>query len=299
VKTKEKMIRGIIPLVRVDCEKSIKLAKAINSPIIVIPIYDLISRKTAQPNKLFNKIKACGGIHNFLDYHGVIILSLIMKDELICKSRPKKYSRIIKGIKPDTYTSVDGATYCKQDLKSWKEVIRLSKETKELMKLCPKIKPIGHVKGCNSIQIKSHLDYLKKLGINIFIFHASDFFRNGDESMIQQAKHFCSLIKEKDNVLLVYGVGSPKRMLEFSFCDFFITYSHFVNAKKGKIFRGTKKSKFSKHSVYKAALHNFKEFLTYLKSLKYQTKLFSGGKCKWVEEQQELQLVIQKQKVRK
>jgi len=231
VKIKTKMTRGMIPLVRLDCENSRKLARALDSPIIFIPLYDLITDTTAEPNELFEKIKFCGGIHKFLDYHGIIILSLIMRDDLIWKSCPEKYAEIINGIKPNTYTSVDGGTYYKEDLKSWKEVIRLSKETKKLIELCPDIKPIGQVKGCNSIQIKLHLEYLKKLGINIFMFHVGDFFRNGDESMIQQAKYFCSLIKDENNTLFLYGLGSPRRMLEFSFADFFITYTHFVTAR--------------------------------------------------------------------
>lgn len=294
------MIKTIIPLVRLDCRNGIRLARAINSPIIVIPIYDLISKATAKPNRLFKKIKEGGGVHKILNYNGIIILSLIMSDNLIKKFKlPEQYAEIIRGLKPDAYTTVDGATYDKQDSKSFKELIRLSKETKELLKLCPDVKPIGHVKGCNSMQIKLHIEYFKKLGIKIFIFHVGDFFRNGNKSMIQKAKHFCSLIKNENNTLLLYGLGSPKRMLEFSFSDFFITHSHFVNAKYGKIFIGTKKEKFSDMSVYEVAIHNFKEFLSHLKRLKSQTKLFIGGECKWVEAHQEPRVVIQNQKLKK
>ncbi len=292
------MTRGIIPLTRLDCKNSIKLAKAINSPIIVIPIYDLLTDAKAKFNKTFEDIKACDGIHNYLDYNGFVILSLIMRDDLIWKSGPKKYAEIINTIKPNAFTTVDGGTYNKQEIKSWKEVIRLSNETKKLIELCPNVKPIGHVKGCNSVQIKSHLEYLKELGINTFMFHVGDFFRNSDESMIQQAKHFCSLIKNERNTLLLYGLGCPKRMLEFSFADFFITYGHFVNARNGKIFKNGIKQKSNGGSVYDVALHNFKEMTRSLTSLKYQTKLFSGGECKWAVVQQELQFVLQKQRAR-
>jgi|SRR3989344_3082197 len=292
------MTKGMIPLTRLDCKNSIRLAQAINSPVIVIPIYELISNITAEPNSLFKKIKSSGGVHKFLNYHGVIILSLIMRDNLILKCKPKQYAEIINGVKPDTFTTVDGATYNKQDRKSWKEVLRLSRETKELIKLCPDVKPIGHIKGCNPIQIKLHLKYLERLGINTFMFHVGDFFRNGDESMMQQAKYFCSLIKNKNNTLLLYGMGSPTKMLEFSFADFFITYSHFVNAKNGKRFRGTRKEKSNGDSVYNVALHNFNELSNHLKSLNYQTKLFTGGECRWAVAQQELQFVIQNQKIK-
>ncbi|MFA5061408.1 MAG: hypothetical protein WC494_03790 [Candidatus Pacearchaeota archaeon] len=292
------MTRGIISLVRLNCQNSIKLAKAINSPIITIPIYDLISRNSGKPNKIYHKIKSSGGIHAFLNYNGNIILSLIMRDEVIWKFSPEKYAEIINGIKPNFYTTVDGGTYQKQDKDSMEELVRLSTETKELLDLCPGIKPIGHVKGCNSVQIKLHLNFLKKLGINLFLFHVGDFFRNGDENVIQQAKHFCSLIKNEENTLLVYGLGSPKRMLEFSFCDLFITYSHFVNAKHRIIFRGSKRYKSNNLPVYEAALHNFKEFSSYLKNLSYQTKLFTGGNCKWEEAQQEVSFVLQNPRAR-
>ena len=293
------MARGMIPLVRLDCKNSIELAKAINSPIIVIPIYDLISNITAEPNALFNRIKTSGGIHNYLDYHGFVILTLIMKDALIKKfDDAGKYAYIINGIKPNAYSTVDGKTYNKKDLESLNEILRLSDQTKELLKLCPDIKPIGHIKGCNPIQIKLHLEYLKKLGINIFIFHVGDFFRNGDEKMIQQAKYFCSLIKDQNNTLFLYGLGAPRRMLEFSFADYFITYSHFVNARNGVIFHGIKRTKFHGMSVYDAALHNFKEFLEHLKNLNYQTKLFTGGRCRWEEAQQEPQYIIPDLEVR-
>jgi len=295
------MTKGLIPLTRLDCKNSKKLARAINSPVIVIPIYDLLTNVTAEFNKTFKDIKICGGIHNYLNYNGFVILSLIMRDDLIRKSRPKKYAEIINTIKPDTYTTVDGGTYNNQDTESWKEIIRLSNETRELIELCPEIKPIGHIKGCNPVQIKLHLEYLKGLGINTFMFHVGDFFRNSDESMIQQAKYFCSIIKEKNNTLLLYGLGCPKKMLEFSFADYFITYGHFVNARNGKKFTNGIKQKSNNDSVYEVALHNFEEMTKSLKSLKKQTKLFSGGECKWVGDMQdqEAQLVIQKQKARK
>lgn len=295
------MVKGLIPLTRLDCKNSKKLAIAINSPVIVIPIYDLLTNATAEFNKTFKDVKACGGIHSYLNYNGFVILSLIMRDDLIWKSGPKKYAEIINTIKPDTYTTVDGGTYNNQDTKSWKEVIRLSNETKELIDLCPEVKPIGHIKGCNPVQIKLHLKYLKGLGINTFMFHVGDFFRNSDKSMIQQAKYFCSLIKEKNNTLLLYGLGCPKKMLEFSFADYFITYGHFVNAINGKKFINGIKQKSSNNSVYEVALHNFWEMTKSLNSLREQTKLFSGGKCRWGEEMQDQEplIIFQKQKVRK
>ena len=295
------MVNRIISLVRLSCENSIKLAKAINSPIIVIPVYDLISDATATPNSLFKRIKKLGGFHSALDYNGIVILSFIMRDDLIEKFKlPEQYAEIINGLKPDFYFTPDGLTYEKQDNKSFFEIIRILLLTAQLIKLCPNITPIGLVKGANETQIKAHRDSLKKLGINKFVFHTGDFFRNGSPDMIQRAKYYCSIIKRDGNPLMLYGFGSPKLMLEFSFVDYFITYTHFVNAKHRKSFVGTEKEKYSNKPVYELALHNFKELSNHLKKLRYQTKLFIGGKCKWEGElqDQEPQLVVQSQKVK-
>ena len=299
MKIKTKMVRGMIPQVRLDCENSRKLALALNSFPLVIPIYDLICNDTGKPNQLFKKIKDCGGLHNFLNYSGTIILSSIMRDDLIKKIKlPEEYAEIIKGSKPNFYFTPDGLTYENKDEDSLKEIIRLSKLTLKLKELCPEIQPIGLVKGSNYLQIKAHKNFLKKLGVKVFAFHTGDFFRNGDEKRIQTAKYYCSLIKEEGNLLMLYGLGSPKRMLEFSFADFFITYTHFVTARNGNIFEGSKKINYSNMSVYEAAIYNFKELSNHLKKLQYQTKLFIGGECKWAVGQQEQQYIIQSLKVK-
>ena len=291
------MVKGIAPLIRLDCKRSIALAKALNRKIIVIPIYDLILQSNANPNQKFKEIQEAGGIHNYLDYNGFVILSLIMRDSVIWRCLPEQYAKIIKGIFPDAYTTIDGATYDKKDLKSIQEIIRISKETKRLISLCPSnIKPIGHVKGCNKTQIKFHLNFLEGLGISTFLFHTGDFFKTGHKETINKAKTFCSLIKKRNNTLFIYGLGAPKRMLEFSFCDLFITYNHFITARYGKIFMEKRKRKYSKMDVYEVAEHNFKELSSYVKDLKYQTKLFNGGKNKWGADQLEQEIIVQDQK---
>ncbi len=293
------MTRRISPLARLDCENSIKLAKAINSPVIVIPIYDFISSPTGNLNKKFEEVKKCGGLHSFLNYDGIIILSLIMKDSLIKKfESPRQYAKVINCLNPNFYFTPDGLTYEKKEKESLQEIIRLSILTPKLIRLCPNSKPIGLVKGSNRFQIINHRNFLKDLGIKIFAFHTGEFFRQGNKNMINKAKYYCSLIKDKENFLILYGLGSPRWMLEFSFSDMFITYSHFVNAKHKRIFFGTKRRKTSKKSVYEIAFHNFKEFSKHLNGLKNQTKLLIGGKCKWEEGMQELQLITQGQKVK-
>jgi len=291
-------MRIVIPVVRLDYRKTLSIALAVNAPVIVVRVQDVISKRTGKPNYIFKKIVACGGVHNFLNYRGFIILSLIMKDGLIRKFSEEEYAEIINGLRPNAYTTVDGETYDKKERKSARELLRLSKQTKELLKLCPNIKPIGNVKGCNEMQIKLHVEFLRKLGINTFIFHVGDFFRNGDENMIQKARHFCSLIKNENNKLFLYGFGAQKRLFDFSFADGYITYGHVVNAKNRKCFAGKRKRTFNNLTFEEAAIKNLKQMLLNLKDTHKQLKLFEGGKCIWVEVHKEPSFAIQGQKIR-
>lgn len=283
---------SLIPVVKLNYNKSFELVK--NAPAIVVRLQDMLTKKSANPNYLFKEICSYGGLHNFLNYPGVIILSLIMKDELIQKLKTEKCAEMINSLNPNFYTTSDGATYDKHERDSFMEIIRLSRDTKKLISLCPEIVPIGQVKGCNENQIRFHLNFLESLGIRLFTFHVGDFFRNGDENMIRKAKYFASIIKKENNILFLYGFSTQKRLVEFSFADAYITYGHMVTAKNGMKFNGTKREKFSNKSFFEIASHNFNQMLLNVNNIKNQTKLFVGGKCKWAVELVEQELIIQR-----
>jgi hypothetical protein len=175
---------------------------------------------------------------------------------------------------------------------SWKEIRRISKDTVELIRLCPGIVPVGHVKGCNSFQVRYHLSFLQRIGIGIFIFHTGDFFRNGDHNLIQKAKHYCSLIKKEDNTLILHGMGSQKMIIEFSFADIYCTYSHMITARTGQYYCDTKKRKYSTGDVKEIAYLNLDQMFKNLKITQIQTKLFEGGNCIWAEDIQVQELLL-------
>ena len=81
------------------------------------------------------------------------------------------YDEVIRTIKPDRITTVDGWTYEGTPIASAKEVNRCLDQTRALLALCPDIKVIGQVKGCTEKQIDDHIAQLKTLGIKDFIFH--------------------------------------------------------------------------------------------------------------------------------
>ena len=278
------MVKTIFPLVRLDESKTFDIANALNPQGIFIRFQDLISPVTLKPNGLFHKIVKAGGIHQYLDYNGIVVLSLIMRDTLIWGTHPEEYATIINGINPNAYTTVDGATYGDRESFSKKEIIRITKETIQLIPLCPNILPIGHVKGCNSYQIKVHLEILKRIGIKTFLLHLGDFSRNGNHNEISKGKAFAEIIKREGGRLFIYGLGSKNRFLEFSFADCYVTYGHMVSARMGKIHKGDDPGKYKHKSIKDIATENLRDLYVKLEDLKKQTKLFWGGKSKWAAE---------------
>jgi hypothetical protein len=278
------MVKTIFPLVRLDYIASLESARALGAKGIVIRFQDLISHKTGEPNNRFKKIASTGGIHKFLGYNGFVILSLIMRDDLLEKLTPEKYALIIKGIMPNAYTTIDGQTYEKQESFSLKQIKKISVDTYKLLRLCPNILPIGHVKGCNEYQVVKHRDILEKMGINIFIFHVGDFSRNASSNMILRARSLSYKIKKENNILLLYGLGSPRKFLEFSFADFYISYSHIINANKGICISERGRERYGRGKPAFWSFSNLHYMFKSIFSLNKQTKLFEGGICPWVVE---------------
>ncbi len=287
------MMKQIIPITRLDDPGSLIPVRAVNSQSLVVRVQDLIT-ESGVPNSLFYKIKSCGGIHACLNYVGVVILSSVMRDNLLEKIDTTIYVDLIDGIKPDYYTTPDCSSYDLERAHSKKQISRSYEMTKQIIALCPDVIPIGQVKGADEEQIKQHYQMLHTLGIKIFIFHTGDFFRNGSDEQIQKAKYYASLIKKKDNLLLLYGFGSQKRLEEFSFADGYLTFNHYVTALNGMIFKGRKKYKYQGMHYTEAATRNLKQMHLNLIESKKQAKLF-GGRKQWVVAAEPYQeLIIQR-----
>lgn len=249
---------------------------------IFIRLQDLISTNTTNFNNTFYDIKSAGGIHNYLGFEGIIILSLIMKDKIISLFDENKYAEVIQAIKPDFFTTVDCETYEKEEDKSLQEIERSIIQTSKLIKLCPTCKPMGHIKGCTNRQILLHLDLLKALGITDFIFHIGDFLRNGNIEYIARAKMYISIIHKKTDSLILYGMGSQKRIYEFSFVKGYASMNYFIKARHGiKLFGVNGLSGY--HYNYELARHNLKQVILNIKRISMQTRLLEGGEFVWEE----------------
>lgn len=271
----------LYPIVKLNEPSLLKVWQGQGYDIIVVRVQDIVSLRTGKPNSTFYKIKECGGVHDFLGFDGKIILSLIMKDDLIAKFDEYKYADIINTLKPDFYTTVDAETYDQEFNLSKNEVKRCSIETARLKNLCPNSSPIGQVKGSCKKHLYSHIQLLKSIGIKDFVFHVGDFFRNGSPSMISKAKDYALFIKKNTDSLILYGMGCQKKLLEFCFADAYVTFNHFVKAVNGKKYSGTCEYNYGggyKPEIVKA---NLDEIAKNIKNMQFQKKLFEGGVCPW------------------
>lgn len=255
--------------------------RGLDVELLVVRVQDLVSPITFEYNKTFYDIRQAGSIHSFLNTDKRIVLSLVMKDEIIRDFGADRYIEIIKVLKPDFFTTVDGWTYEDQHKISWNEIKRCTEQTLKIMQACPGVIPIGQVKGCSKQQLLVHISLLKSLGIKQFLFHIGDYFRTGEENLMVTGKIYASFIRKHVDELILYGMSSPKRLIEYSFADGFMTLGYFVKARYGKKIIGHKiqKAPYSTSLVMSNLIQQIKN----IKSTKSQTKLL-GGDMQWAED---------------
>lgn len=282
----------LIPITKVDERKMVDISMSIPTQCVVVRLLDLISSKTLNLNETFFKIKKAGGIHNYLGCDKEIILSLIVKDDMISRLTYQDYAYIIKNIKPSSFTTPDCETYDNETEVSIEEIKKSLLQTKPIIELCPECKPIGHVKGCDEFLVSKHVELLKSLGVKDFVFHIGDFARHADSNMINKAKNLAFKIRPHADRLFLYGMGSQNNLIGFSFADYYVTNNHFVTARYGMKFLGTKKVKYQGKYNLEIVRSNLFEMYKNIRNMCKQQKLIEGGEIRWVAEQEENALAI-------
>ena len=264
---------ALYPIVKLDAKETYEVFRVAPVECIVVRLQDLVSKITFEFNKTYQDIVASGGLHNFLGFGRHILLSLIMKDEIIANFQPSKYAAAIKALLPDSCTTMDGETYEGEYWVSSREIERIHSDNKELLNLCPNCRYIGLVKGCSENQIEHHTRLLRSLGITDFVFHTGDFLRHGDPNMIKKARSYSYRIRKRVNRLFLYGIGIQNRLIEFSFADAYISFKHFVTAKNGMALIGTKEMKYARDYDSTIMISNFIQMYKNVESLKEQRRL--------------------------
>ncbi len=226
--------RQLIPIIKLSEPKTFRPWEKVDCFGVVIKAQHLLSSDGKRTNKVFDRIQSAGGIHPFLGYEGIVILSSIMPDKTIFGFSAEAYAEMIDALRPDFYLTPDGETYLGDNDVSTLEINRIVKDTSFLFESCPYSHPIGLVKGCNIQQIDSHTVRLLDLGVTRFVFHAGDYLCRGTSCVTDNAISFASAIRKRVPWLWIYGIGAMKSLRSFSFADGYITQSHFVNPFYGR-----------------------------------------------------------------
>jgi len=279
----------LAPTLRLDDTSTQTVLPYVKSGIACVRMQDLVTVATGRFNYLFYRIKRAGGVHNFLGFKGIVILSTVMQDPLIKKIDKygaAMYINAINTLKPNYYMTPDGTIYDKvtTDRDALYEISRILILTKVLIRECSGSKPVGLIKGSNEIQVDFHINALKNLGIEDFTFHTGDFFRHGSGTMIKKARMLCSRIRPHAKRLMLYGMGSQRRAIEFSFADVYATQSHFIAAQKHTIYNGCQKVKYNGSYSSSIVEKNFIQLQKNIMSIiSHQTKLTSWMVKRWEE----------------
>lgn len=226
--------RQLIPVIKLSEPKTFRPWERVDCFGVVIKAQHLLSADGKRTNGVFDNIQSAGGIHSYIGYEGIVILSSIMPDKAIYGFSANAYVAMIDTLRPDFYLTPDGETYLDEFEISALEIDRIVRDTESLMESCPYSHPIGLVKGCTLQQIDNHTMQLLERGLSRFVFHAGEYLCRGTSCATEKGITFASSIRKRVPWLGIYGIGAMKSLRSFSFADCFITQSHFVNPYYGR-----------------------------------------------------------------
>ena len=252
---------------------------------VIVRLQDLVS-PTYNFNSILDQIREVGGIHNHQDLDGDVVLSSIMRDDILPHFTAEKYAMAINLLKPNFYTTPDCETYEGETIKlpdgrifygnvekSLNQILWSLSITRKLISLCPDSVPLGQVKGCNMEQLNFHMTQLKSLGIYDFVFHVGDFFRHGNPAFIHKAKSYAAFIKKNSRTLMLYGMGAQKKLCEYSFANSYASMNYFIKARRGQEYVGTKLRMAGEKYSPTLARKNLIQMLNNISNINIQTKL--------------------------
>jgi hypothetical protein len=226
-------------------------------PAIVVKMQDFL-RENGQPNmSAIQKIRDAGGLHEYLNGAGNIILSPIMPDRLLLKIDFQTYVSLIEELRPERYITPDGITYSGFTKYSRNQIEIILDITSKLLDRFPEYTPIGLVKGSNLSQMDFHLDNLLERGITQICLHAGDFLYRESNYSCGQIVDFARYVREKVPYMMVYGIGSKQYFRRFHFADTYVTNSHYMQAFNHKRIQGAKWVNFRGKPTKEIVMKNF------------------------------------------
>jgi len=220
-----------IPIIKVS-ERDSWFWEKLNHPALIVKLEEFL----LQPS-LLNEVAKCG-LHDFLGFNGIIILSSIMPDEILDKLSGREYGELVEKLKPDAFMFIDDYTYIDDPyLISWRNLFRLFQRTLEMKDI--EAYPIGLIKGASRKQIAWCIESLVKMGIRTFAFPC----RNLPTRYVYQfLESIIFKLKGLRSTLIIYGSTILPRQVrqaikekaeeqEISLCYASMTW--YINAKYG------------------------------------------------------------------
>lgn len=231
------MINGkkLIPVIKLSDPDTLQPWAFIDCPLVVVKMQDILSNDGTKFNDSFKEIKSSGGIHKFLGCKCGVILSTIMKDEMLDGCTVDKYVEVIHALQPEFYLTPDGMTYEGKLAAAEIQMKKMLAQTREIMRRCHGSTPLGLVKGSNINQVDYYMDSLREMGIGNMVVHVGDFFYRSKGKEAHRAYLYAKAARAKCKKLFVYGIGSGY-IRQFFFADGFINQSYFMNAFNKKYF---------------------------------------------------------------
>lgn len=200
---------------------------------VVVRAGDFLSSNGKNLQNIYYTIVGAGGINSYLGIPNRVVLSLIMNDQKCSGVTPEIISRMLNELKISCCTTFDEATYLGEETESFEKILKIQEMNHMLIKLNPKCKFLGVVKGCTDNQIIYHATELLNVGITGLIFHAGDYVSHGNEIAIRTATRFFHFLHIMTQELYVYGIGSKRMIQKFHEADYLITLNQVIEPNRG------------------------------------------------------------------
>lgn len=229
---------SVIPRMKIGETYSYNPWEITEHSLVVVSMQDLVTTSGKNRTSYYYDIVEAGGFNEYFGLNETnndvkFILSSIIPDKMIYGLEPEDYVEVISSTGSDYFITNDGETYI-NDKYGEKNVLfeldRIVEDTKYVQSRTD-VPLIGLIKGTKPEHIVSHIHCLKKMGINQFCFHTSDFLRQHDKRTISIGKRLFQTARKHVPFLLAYGPCSRSSIRQFSSADGFITFSHFRKVK--------------------------------------------------------------------
>lgn len=182
---------------------------------------------------LYDRTATKGGFNAANNIDTPIALSLIMDDPRCSGLSARTVSRLINELKPAYCTTMDEATYLRDNSWSTHKLKQIRTKNRQLIKDHPEMKFIGVIKGSTVPQIRGHVSELQSLGIDQFIIHIGDYISHGHAYELRCAIEFVQTIRDLVPTLYLYGLGSKEMIQTFPYVDGIITLNHIIEPHNG------------------------------------------------------------------